>query len=61
MSPSRTRNDREDFLAHPEWFEPNPNRKFSGSYRGIPIYLVEEPLFRRKSIPFVLPIKGSAL
>lgn len=55
------RDDAADLHDHPEWFAPNPRRKFSGSYRGIPIYIVSEPLFVRKPTPFVLPIRGSAL
>lgn len=69
-----TPQDREDFLAHPEWFETVAIRSTTPALRAaLPLMTKEKRravidnlvnsliLIRRKPVPFVLPIKGSAL
>jgi hypothetical protein len=67
------RDDYHDFLEHPDWFYADPLREFvrpnaimkqvdpEGYQRALD-YMVNPPaVLRRKPVPFVLPIKGSAL
>ncbi len=67
-----TRDDAADFRDHPEWFsvtpisvrmlDPSLKDKYPEAYRNMVEACINPPIrVVRKPIPFVLPIRGSAL